>query len=183
MSVLWVAIRGADHPFVLPKAPMTAHQPLSGSSTFPLVSSILFWWKYYEAYTITEKICHWLTVHNSHVCVLLWVLATFLSWKLEEEFFFSACALCSLILHSNHFCWGETQMIMESHILLDRPCLAPSLPGLQASPCPWYMSGTPEFYNSYGPSWIMLYRTKEMVVRSFFSFWIMIGTSWFALLP
>lgn len=108
----------------------------------------------------------WFTIHMFMCCCEFWQF--FYLWKFEGEFFFSACALCSLILHSNHFRWGKPQMVMESHILLDRPCLAPSLPGLCASPCPWYMSGTPEFYNSHGPSWIMLYRTKEMVGISFF---------------
>ena len=47
-------------------------------------------------------------------------------------------------------------------------CLAPSLPGLEASPFPWYMPGTPEFYNSCGSSCVLLCRAKEMLARKLF---------------
>lgn len=57
----WVAVHGADHPFVQPKAPKTAGRPDSPriQHLFVLLACLfvcfLSWWKYYEAYSTMEK--------------------------------------------------------------------------------------------------------------------------------
>lgn len=136
----WVAVQGADRPFVQPKAPKTAGRPDSPriQHLFVLLACLfvcfLSWWKYYEAYSTVEKIDPWLLAHTLHsvFCVLL-VLAVFLSLKVRRG---NSCSTC-VVLTDPPFWWllprGASDVRGKSR-WMDGPCLAPPLPVLEVSP-------------------------------------------------